>query len=128
MRWDNFRRSTNIEQGQSGGDAGLGGGGFRVGRGHLGIGAVVAILLASWGLGIDPTVLLQALSNGEVPGQSSTGNPDTQDSTQTTTGSSQNPDQPFVAAVLGETEDRWAEILKERGVTYEPPKLVIFRA
>ena len=71
MRWDNFRRSTNIEQGQSGGDAGLGGGGFRVGRGHLGIGAVVVILLASWGLGIDPTVLINAVDLTDPAAQDS---------------------------------------------------------
>ena len=36
------------------------------------------------------------------------------------------PGEPFVAAVLGDTEDRWTEILAERNVTYTAPKLVLF--
>src|SRR5262249_56018451 len=28
--------------------------------------------------------------------------------------------------VAGETEDRWTDILAEHGVTYDPPKLVLF--
>ena len=36
------------------------------------------------------------------------------------------PGEDFVAAVLGDTEDRWAEILGERNVSYTAPKLVLF--
>jgi len=32
----------------------------------------------------------------------------------------------FVAAVLGSTEDTWGEIFKRSGMTYEPPRLVLF--
>src|SRR5262249_3955644 len=32
----------------------------------------------------------------------------------------------FVAAVLGETEDRWKDILEHAGQTYRAPKLVLF--
>ena len=57
MQWGNFRRSSNVEIAERGSG---GGGGFRIGGGKLGIGAVVIVLLASWGLGIDPSVLLRA--------------------------------------------------------------------
>jgi predicted metalloprotease len=126
MRWDVFRRSTNVEEGQSGSGPVSGSGGFRLGGGHLGIGAIIVILLVSWGLGIDPRVLIDALTNGGTPGQSYTGAPDAGNSGQASTDASQDPNSQFVAAVLGETEDRWTEILSERGISYEAPKLVLF--
>ncbi|HXU58631.1 MAG TPA: neutral zinc metallopeptidase [Verrucomicrobiae bacterium] len=122
MQWGNFRRSRNVEIARGGG-----GGGFRMGGGKLGIGAVVIVLLASWGLGIDPSVILGALTGDGGSGQSYTEPQSyTENSPQGQTAAAQNPDAPFVAAVLGETEDRWTEILAPRGVTYEAPKLVLF--
>jgi predicted metalloprotease len=126
MRWDVFRRSTNVEEGQSGSGPGAGSGGFRLGAGHMGIGAIVVIFLVSWGLGIDPTVLFDAVTNGGTPSQTNPGSPNGENSNQATTSAAQNPNWQFVAAVLGETEDRWAEILRDRGVSYEAPKLVLF--
>ena len=128
MQWGNFRRSSNVEVAERGSG---GGGGFRIGGGKLGIGAVVIVLLASWGLGIDPSVLFGALTGEGTGGYSdSPSSPQTQsyneNSPQGQTTAAQNPDAPFVAAVLGETEDRWSEILAPRGVTYEAPKLVLF--
>jgi predicted metalloprotease len=126
MRWDNFRRSSNVEQGESGG-SGMPSGGFRLGGGRLGIGAIVVILLLSWGLGIDPRVLIDAITNGGtgqesyVPDNSSPGQGNAGQ------GSLANyPGEEFVAAVLGDTEDRWTEILGERNVSYTAPKLVLF--
>jgi uncharacterized protein len=121
MQWGNFRRSRNVEIGSSGGG---GGGGFRMGGGKLGIGAVIIVLLASWGLGIDPSELIGALNGEGTPGSSYTETQPTSPQSETT--AAQNPDAPFVAAVLGETEDRWTEILAPRGVAYEAPKLVLF--
>jgi predicted metalloprotease len=118
MRWDQFRRSTNVEETSGGG---TGPGGFRIRGGHLGIGAVVLILLGSWALGIDPSAVIGALEGN--PG-SYTQAPDTQ--TASVSQTSGNSEHQFVAAILGETEDRWTEILGERGVTYAPPKLVLF--
>lgn len=135
MRWDNFRRSSNVEQGESGGGGGVPSGGFRLGGGRLGLGAIVIIFLISWGLGIDPRVMLDALLNGG--GGSQTYVPDDQGggSSQSSNGQSPNgqstglanyPNEDFVAAVLGDTEDRWNEILGERNVAYTAPKLVLF--
>jgi len=124
MRWGDFRRSSNVEEGQSGGGYGGPAGGFRLGRGHLGIGAIVVILLGSWALGIDPRVVLDALMNGGTQ----TYVPDDQGtpSGQSSTSVANYPGEDFVAAVLGDTEDRWTEILAERNVTYTAPKLVLF--
>ncbi len=56
MRWDDFRRSDNVEDDRDGG----GGGGFGIpgGGGGLGIGTVVVLGLIGWALGIDPSVLI----------------------------------------------------------------------
>ena len=91
-----------------------------MGGGKLGIGAVVIVLLASWGLGIDPSVILGALTGDGGSGQSYTEPQSyTENSPQGQTAAAQNPNAPFVAAVLGETEDRWTEILAPRGVADE---------
>jgi signal transduction histidine kinase len=68
MRWDDFRRSDNIEDDRE--DGGFTGGGFGipVGRGGLGIGTVVVLGLIGWALGIDPRVLIggaELLSGGD---------------------------------------------------------------
>ena len=55
MRWDDFRRSDNVEDDRSGGG---GGGGISMGQGGLGIGTVIVLGLIGWALGIDPSVLI----------------------------------------------------------------------
>jgi predicted metalloprotease len=126
MRWDDFRRSDNVEDDRDGGGGGGGGGGgfgLPVGRGGLGIGTVVVLGLIGWALGIDPSLLIggaEILTGGgsqyeqpQRPAQTKTGTPSDQ------TGQ-------FVAAVLGDTEDRWKEIFQQSGKRYVPPKLVLF--
>ena len=67
---------------------------------------MVIVLLASWGLGIDPSVLMSAL-NGDSPGgySDSPSSPQTQsyneNSPQGQATVANYPDAPFVAAVLG---------------------------
>jgi predicted metalloprotease len=120
MRWDDFRRSSNVEDERA--DTG-GGGGFGMpgGAGGLGIGTILVLGLIGWALGIDPSVLIngaQILSGGSAPTQQS-GTP-----AQMSPQDQQTAD--FVAAVLGDTEDRWTEIFQASGRTYHPPKLVLF--
>src|SRR6187549_4206690 len=59
MRWDDFRRSDNVEDVRDGGGGGGGGGfGLPIGGGGLGIGTIVVLGLVGWALGIDPRILI----------------------------------------------------------------------
>ncbi len=123
MRWDDFRRSDNVEdrRGQAG---------ALVRRGGLGICTMILLGLIAWGLGINPLLLIggaELISSRthsyQAQNQGSAG-----DVSQVDSGAGTPNDQTgqFVAAVLGETEDRWGEIFKSLGKTYQGPKLVMF--
>ena len=117
MRWDQFRRSDNVEdtRGQGGFPGGAGG------AGGLGIGTIVVLGLIGWALGIDPRVLIQGAQdlNGTPRSQSETQRPVTPGTPSDRVGQ-------FVAAIVGDTEDRWSEIFAQGGRTYSPPKLRLF--
>src|SRR6185437_12672731 len=121
MRWDDFRRSDNIEDDRDV-SGGFGGGGFPVGGGGLGIGTVIVLGLIGWATGINPSILIggaELINGGSHYQQQSrpvnrrTGAPTDQ------TGQ-------FVAAVLGNTEDTWTEIFQARGQQYRAPKLRLY--
>src|SRR5262249_37493567 len=59
MRWDDFRRSDNVED-TRGDDGSFGGGGMGIpiGGGGIGIGTVIILGLIGWALGIDPSILI----------------------------------------------------------------------
>ena len=67
MRWEDFRRSDNIDDRRD--DASAGGRvGIPMGRGGLGIGTIVVLGLVGWALGIDPRLLIggaEILSGGD---------------------------------------------------------------
>ncbi len=121
MRWDDFRRSDNVEDDRGGGYAG--GGGFSLpGGGGLGIGTLIVLGLVGWATGIDPSILIggaQIINGGSHYQQQSrpvnrrTGTPTDQ------TGQ-------FVAAVLGNTEDTWGEIFQAGGQQYSVPRLRLY--
>jgi predicted metalloprotease len=126
MRWDDFRRSDNVEDYRDSGGGGGGlPGGFNIGGGGgLGIGTVVVLGLLGWAFGIDPSLLIggaEVLTGGQqryerqieqqAPRQASAPKDATGD---------------FVAAVLGDTEDTWNIIFKENGQQYRPPRLRLF--
>jgi uncharacterized protein len=120
MRWDDFRRSDNVEDDREGS-----GGGFGIprGAGGLGIGAVVILGVVGWALGIDPSLLIggaEILSGGDSHFEQSA-RPEARH-----TGIPNDPTGNFVAAVLGDTEDRWTEIFQASGQRYHPPKLRLF--
>ncbi|MGB6534770.1 MAG: neutral zinc metallopeptidase [Xanthobacteraceae bacterium] len=119
MRTDDFRPSDNVEDDREA--SASRGGGMIGGRGGLGIGAVVVILLVSWYFGIDPNVLLNGgqVATGGGPQQS--GQPP-----RVTAGTPSDATGHFVALVLGDTEDRWTEIFNASGRVYHPPKLRLF--
>jgi uncharacterized protein len=121
MRLGRERPSRNIEDRRGmGGGFGMPGGGMRIpigGRGGIGIGGIIVLLLLWLVFGINP---LELLSGGgvQIPRQTET---------QTRTGEVAN-DQTteFVARVLGSTERVWEEKFKATGRRYEPPTLVLF--
>ena len=129
MRWDDFRRSDNVEDSRddSGGFSMPGGGGmgFPVGGGGLGIGTILVLGLIGWALGIDPSLLIggaEVISGGG-------GQPQVQQVDRPRPSRNAPPtDQmgQFVSAVLGDTEDTWTEIFSQSGETYRKPRLVLY--
>ena len=120
MRWDDFRRSDNIEDARGGG-----GGGFHIpgGSGGLGIGTIVVLGLVGYALGIDPRLLI-----GGAEMLSGSG-PRVEQHRQAPPRKSGTPSDQmgqFVAAVLGDTEDRWKEIFAASNQRYRVPKLRLF--
>lgn len=125
MRWDDFRRSENVDYDDGGGQGGGGGFGLPIGGGGLGIGTIVVLGLVGWALGIDPSLLIggaEILAGGgggnqryEQPAPRTSRNAAPQGSTGD-----------FVSAVLGETEVTWTEIFKQSGQTYSKPRLTVF--
>jgi uncharacterized protein len=125
MRWEDFRRSDNIEDRRDGGG---GGGGFGMpgGRGGLGIGTVVVLGLIGYALGIDPRLLIGGaeILTGGGPAQQ---RPFDDPARPRKTGAPSDEVGQFVAAVLGDTEDRWSEIFRKSNQNYRAPRLVMFR-
>ena len=125
MRWDDFRRSDNVEdsRGDDGGFGGGGGIGIPVGGGGLGIGTIVVLGLIGWALGIDPSILIggaEMVNSGrhyQQPYEPSQPRP---------TGVPKDKLGDFVAAVLGNTEDTWTEIFKSGGQQYRVPRLRLY--
>ncbi len=122
MRWQDFRRSDNVEESSDSGSSGFGGI-------HLGIGGVIIVIIVSLLLGKNPLDILALLSDSGAPTQTQT-----QTQTQAPAPSGQpgatsprDEQKEFVARVLGDTEDVWTAAFQQRGGRYEPPKLVLFR-
>ena len=124
MRWDDFRRSDNVEdsRGDGGGFGGGGGMGLPIGGGGLGIGTVIVLGLIGWALGIDPSILIggaELVNSGRHQEQ-----PYQPPAKQAGAPKDQMGD--FVAAVLGNTEDTWTEIFKNSGQQYSVPRLRLY--
>lgn len=127
MRWEDFRRSDNVEDDRDGG-GGFGGGGgmgLPIGGGGLGIGTVIVLGLIGWALGIDPSMLIggaEVLTGG---GNQRYEQPYRED-TRRTGGAPTDQMGQFVSAVLGNTEDVWTKIFQDSGQTYRAPRLRLF--
>jgi predicted metalloprotease len=122
MRWQDFRRSDNVEEStDSGSSSGIGGI-------HLGIGGVIIVIVVSLLLGKNPLDVLALLTDGGAPTQTQSQGPmPTAPSAPSGAGSPRDEQKEFVARVLGDTEDVWSGIFQQRGGQYQPPKLVLFR-
>ena len=125
MRWEDFRRSDNVEDAR-GEDGGTGGGfGLPGGGGGLGIGTIVVLGLLGWALGIDPRLLIggaEILAGRGGPGM------ETQYQPRTAPRGAPPRDEAggCGAAGLGNTEDTWLEIFRDSGQRYRAPKLRLF--
>jgi uncharacterized protein len=126
MRWDDFRRSDNVEDDRDGGGFGGGGSGvgFPVGGGGLGIGTVVVLGLIGWALGIDPSVLI---GGAEILGGGGSHSQQPYQQPSRRTGAPSDKSGQFVAAILGNTEDVWTEIFRASGRDYKPAPIRLYR-
>jgi uncharacterized protein len=123
MRWDDFRRSDNVED-DRGSSGGFGGGfGIPIGAGGLSIGTVVVLGLVGWALGIDPSFLI---GGAEILNGNSHRYEQPYQREPRRTGRPTDATGDFVAAVLGDTEDRWGEIFRADGLRYRAPTLHLF--
>jgi len=112
------RESTNIEDRRAEGPTGDGG--PLIGGRHIGIGAVLVALAASYFLGVDPRVVLGLMSG------TSTSAPAT---SQRVTAQAAPPTDALghlVSVILANTEDTWSAIFQQMGRQYHDPKLVLF--
>lgn len=123
MRWEDFRSSDYVEDRRGeGGGFGFPGGG----AGGLGIGTIVVLCIIGWVTGINPAVLIggaeqftrgrgsqeqvdpEAQARRRAPPTDETGR--------------------FAAAILGNTEDVWKEVLpNQTGKAYAPTGMVLYR-
>jgi uncharacterized protein len=123
MRWDDFRRSENVDDLRGEG----GGGGFRFpgGGGGIGIGGLIVVGLVSWALGVDPRLILSGIETFQGGGSGyeqqdrPRGEPRELSAEERRQGE-------FVGAVLAQTEDVWNEIFREQGGQYREPRLTLF--
>lgn len=111
MRWEDQRRSDNVEDRR--------GSGAPRGRGiALSGGGLLLILAIAFITGENPLVLLEAVSGG--PGTSAQA---PQSGPQGAPGDQLGQ---FASAVLGSTEDVWGKVFAEAGGRYQPPVMVLF--
>ena len=111
MRWQDGRRSENVEDRRGG----------RVSRRVAGggIGTLLLVLVAMY-FGIDPSIIL---NQGQLPLPGA----DTPTRSEPYSASpEENRLAEFVSVVLADTEDTWRTIFHGMGQTYQEPKLVLF--
>lgn len=118
MKWQGNRESDNVEDRRT---AGAGLPGLRVGGGRgLGLGTIVVALVAGWVFGINPLTLLGVLGEGMPAAGTAQQAPAARVPADDTMGR-------FVATVLADTEDVWAEQFRAANANYREPRLVLFR-
>lgn len=110
MKWIGRRQSDNMEdrRGLSGGKVALGGGA---------IGIIILLINLFGGQNAQQlTPILEQLQQGQQ----------TEQTTQELSPADKEMGE-FVSTVLADTEDVWKKIFEENGLTYEEPKMVLFR-
>ena len=113
MRWEQGRRSDNVEDRRGMGAPAMVGGGVGL------VGVILAVVVAL--MGGDPMIVLEQMGGSGAlgPGPVVVSQP-----------RAPNPEQDrladFVSVVLADTEDTWSQEFRQQGARYTPPKLVIF--
>src|SRR5438067_10600649 len=128
MRYDDFRRSDDIEDRRDDEGGGMGGGGFGLpmGGGGLGIGTIIVLGLVGYAFGIDPRILIGGAEiltggGGQAPSyQTDRSRPAKKGAPTDEMGS-------MISGILGEIDDRWSEIFQASNQSYTGPKVVLFR-
>ena len=116
MRWENERRSDNIED-RRGSNRRNNMGGLPIPiKGKAGAVVLIVVLVAGY-YGVDLTPLL----NGQIPQQAQTQHQIPQDISPQEARMAD-----FIAAALGMTEDLWQTEFKQAGQQYQAPKLVLY--
>src|SRR5579863_2350467 len=130
MRYDDFRRSDDIDDRRDdsgGGMGGIGGGmGLPMGGGGLGIGTIIVLGIVSYAFGIDPRVLIGGAEILKGGGQTSSYQTDRRPGT-VKRGAPTDPMGSMISGILGEIDDRWSEIFQASGGSYTGPRIVLFR-
>jgi uncharacterized protein len=129
MRYDDFRRSDDIEDRRDDGGGGMGGGGIGLpmGGGGLGIGTIIVLGLVGYAFGIDPRILIGGAEILTGGGSQAPSYQTDRRSGQVKTGAPTDEMGSMIAGILGEIDDRWSEIFQASGQTYTGPKIVLFR-
>lgn len=122
MKWEDLRRSSNIEDfrmksAPSGGGRMSGRALFFIVKFLMGtkIGRIVLVVGAvAYFLGFNPLALLDNVTPSSTQ-------------TQLVDSAKDNKTAEFVSVVLGQTEDVWSRLFTQSGLKYQEPKLVLFR-
>ncbi len=109
MRWQNERRSDNVEdrRGVSAGQVAIGGG----------IGTILIVLVMSFLTGADPRVLMQRMQVAQ---------PGAAQQKQAPRSPEEESQVDFVKATLAMTEDVWTDLFAKAGMKYQEPRLRLF--
>jgi len=129
MKWEDFQTSENIEDRRGGEEYADAGSGPRMGgSGHLGLGTVVILGIIGYALGINPAVLIGGaeMLNG-MRGGGQTAAPQHREPAARQAGAPADQMRTFVAKILGENEEVWAQVLpNQKNIRFTPPTLVMF--
>src|ERR1035441_5766070 len=129
MRYDDFRRSDDIEdrRGDDSGGGGGGGIGLPMGGGGLGIGTIIVLGLISYAFGIDPRILIGGAEVLNGGGSQAPSYQSDRRAGPVKTGAPTDEMGSMISGILGEIDDRWSEIFQASGQSYTGPKIVLFR-
>jgi predicted metalloprotease len=114
MKWRSARQSSNVDDRRGAGPGGGGGGGMKLGLGGVAVVVVIGLLM-----GKNPLEMLGLVAQMQQESPSGPSGP-------ATAPPADDEASPFVASILGETEDVWGAVFQASGSTYPAPTLVLF--